>query len=240
MRHLLVVDDDNKFRGLLVDYLSQHAFRVTGARDCQHAEQILAKERIDLTLVDLNLRQEDGLGIVRKLFGKSESPIIIMSGDRLDEADKVAGLELGASDYVAKPCGLRELVARVRAALRARPASRERKDWKSYSFGRWALNVKTRQLTYNREAKVKLTACEFNLLLAFVRAPRQVLSREQLLSASRVHTEEVFDRCVDVLVLRLRRKLEMDPSGPKLIRTERGVGYALDVDVAVEAARCAI
>jgi len=237
MRHLLVVDDDSQYRGVLVDYLSQHAFRVTGARDSHQAEQILAKEQIDLTLFDLNLRQEDGLGIVRKLFGKSESPIIIMSGDRLEEADKVAGLELGASDYVAKRCGPRELVARVRAALRDRPAPPERRDRKTYAFGGWTLSVKMRQLIYKGETKVKLTTCEFNLLLAFVKAPRQVLSREQLLSASRVHTEEVFDRCIDVLVLRLRRKLEVDSSDPKLIRTERGVGYALDADVSEEALR---
>jgi len=237
MRHLLVVDDDSQARGLMIDYLSQHAFRVTGARDPGQAEQILAREQVDLTLVDLNLRQEDGLGIVRRLSGKSQSGIIIMSGDRLDEADKVAGFELGASDYIAKPCGMRELVARVRVALRERPAPLERKEQKRYSFGRWDLNPKMRQLTHNNETRVKLTAGEFNLLLAFVNAPRQVLSREQLLSASRVHAEEVFDRCIDVLVLRLRRKLEVDPSDPKIIRTERGVGYAFDTDVAVEVRR---
>jgi len=231
MRHLLVIDEDTKFRGMLVDYLSQHAFRVTGARDYDQAELILAKEQIDLTLVDLNLRQEDGLGVVRKLFGKSA--IIIMSEDRLDEADKVAGLELGASDYIAKHCGPRELVARVRAALRTRPIL-ERRDIRCYSFDAWVLNVKLRQLTYDGKIKVKLTVREFNLLLAFVMAPRQVLSREQLLSASRVHTEAVFDRCIDVLVLRLRRKLELAPSDPKFIRTERGVGYTLDADVALE------
>ncbi|MCL6708996.1 winged helix-turn-helix domain-containing protein [Pseudomonas sp. R2.Fl] len=233
-KHLLVVDEDSRFRGVLTDYLSQHAFRVTGAKDRYHAEQVLAAEQVDLTIIDLNLRQEDGLGLVSRLSGSFGAPVIIMSGDRLEEADKVAALELGASDYVTKPFGMREFVARVRAALRVRPASTERKGWKIYSFAGWVLNIRTRQLTYGEELTVKLTPCEFNLLTAFVKAPGHVLSRAQLLSASRVHDEEVFDRCIDVLVLRLRRKLEVDPSRPKLIRTERGMGYALDTDVTVE------
>lgn len=233
-KHLLVIDEDSKFRGVLTDYLSQHAFRVTGAKDRYHAERILTAEQIDLTIIDLNLHQEDGLGLVSRLSENSDVPLIIMSGDRLEEADKVAALELGASDYVTKPFGMREFVARVRAALRVRPVSPERKGWKVYSFAGWVLNIRTRQLTYGGDMTVKLTPCEFNLLAAFVKAPGHVLSRAQLLSASRVHDEEVFDRCVDVLVLRLRRKLEADPSRPKLIRTERGMGYALDTDVTVE------
>ncbi|KAF5888479.1 winged helix-turn-helix domain-containing protein, partial [Rhizobium sp. PEPV16] len=108
-----------------------------------------------------------------------------------------------------------------------------KKDRKIYSFGEWVLNVKLRRLTYGEDQEVKLTAGEFNLLAAFLRAPRQVLSREQLLSASRVHDEEVFDRSIDVLILRLRRKLERDPSKPTLIKTERGAGYVFDADVEV-------
>lgn len=234
MKHLLVIDDDRKLRGLLTDYLSQHAFRVTGVKDSQQLSQVLAAETVDLFVVDLNLGHEDGLEIVRTLSAKSDAPIIIISGDRLDEADKVVGLELGASDYVTKPFGLREFLARVRAALRIKPQRNDHKDRRTYSFDGWALNVHKRRLTYNEIEEVKLTKGEFNLLAGFLQTPRQVLSREQLLSASRVHDEEIFDRSIDVLVLRLRRKLEIDPSNPKLILTERGVGYVFNADVTVE------
>ncbi|QFY63611.1 response regulator (plasmid) [Rhizobium grahamii] len=237
MKHILVVDDDSKLRGLLIDYLSQHAFRVTGVKDSHQLGQVLQAEPVDLIIVDLNLGHEDGLEIVRTLSGRSDAPIIIISGDRLEETDKVVGLELGASDYVTKPFGLREFLARVRAALRVRPVVADRKERKIYAFDKWTLNVKKRQLMSAEESEVKLTAGEFNLLIAFLDAPRQVLSREQLLSASRVHDEEIFDRSIDVLILRLRRKLESDPSTPKLIRTERGAGYIFDSDVAIEARR---
>ncbi|AXA43281.1 winged helix-turn-helix domain-containing protein [Rhizobium leguminosarum] len=233
MKHVLVIDDDSSMRNLLIDYLSHHAFRVTGISGSQELPRILSTDPVDLVIVDLNLGQEDGLDIVRKLASSSDSPIIIISGDRLDEADKVVGLELGAADYITKPFGTRELLARVRSSLRERPVLDNKKDRKIYSFGEWVLNVKLRRLTYGEDQEVKLTAGEFNLLAAFLRAPRQVLSREQLLSASRVHDEEVFDRSIDVLILRLRRKLERDPSKPTLIKTERGAGYVFDADVEV-------
>jgi DNA-binding response OmpR family regulator len=233
LKHILVVDDDPKLRGLLIDYLSQHAFRVTGVKDSHQLGQVLQGETVDLLIVDLNLGHEDGLEIVRTVSGKTDAPVIIVSGDRLDETDKVVGLELGACDYVTKPFGLREFLARVRAALRIRPVSTESKDRKTYTFDGWKLNVKKRELIHG-DAMVKLTAGEFNLLVAFLNKPRQVLTREQLLSASRVHDEEIFDRSIDVLILRLRRKLEADASNPRMIRTERGVGYMFDADVAVE------
>lgn len=234
MKHILVVEDDSKLRNMLVDYLTQHAFRATAAKDSHQLRQILASDPADLVIVDLNLGHEDGLEIVRTLSTKSDAPIIIISGDRLDEADKVVGLELGASDYISKPFGLREFVARIRAALRVKPISHDKSDRRTYRFNDWTLNIKRRRLFSNRTGEVKLTAAEFNLLVAFLRAPRQVLSREQLLSASRVHNEEVFDRSIDVLILRLRRKLEADQSNPKLIVTERGAGYIFDADVAVD------
>lgn len=234
MKHILVVEDDSKLRSMLVDYLTQHAFRATAAKDSHQLRQILSSDPADLVIVDLNLGHEDGLEIVRALSTKSDAPIIIISGDRLDEADKVVGLELGASDYITKPFGLREFVARIRAALRVKPAPPEKSDRKTYSFSDWTLNVARRRLQSATLGEVKLTAAEFNLLVAFLRSPRQVLSREQLLSASRVHNEEVFDRSIDVLILRLRRKLEVDHSNPKLIVTERGAGYVFDTDVIVD------
>jgi len=234
LKHVLVIDDDAGMRTLLVDYLSQHAFRVTAIDGSQQLARILSTDTVDLVIVDLNLGHEDGLDVVRKLSSSSDSPIIIISGDRLDEADKVVGLELGAVDYVTKPFGTREFLARIRSSLRERPAVGPKKDRRIYLFGGWALNVRLRKLVRSDAAEVKLTAGEFNLLTAFVRSPRQILSREQLLSASRVHDEEVFDRSIDVLILRLRRKLESDPSHPKLIKTERGAGYFFDADVTVQ------
>jgi two-component system OmpR family response regulator len=234
LKHIIVVDDDNKLRNLLIDYLSQHAFRVTGVKDSRQLAQVLATDSVNLVVVDLNLGHEDGLEIVRNLSGKTDAPIIIISGDRLDEADKVVGLELGASDYIVKPFGLREFLARIRAALRERPVTPEKTDQRVFSFNEWVLNVKRRQLDSPEKGEVKLTAGEFNLLIAFLRSPRQILSREQLMAASRVHGEEIFDRSIDVLILRLRRKLEQHPSAPGLIRTERGVGYIFDADVQVE------
>jgi len=230
LKHVLVIDDDASMRSLLIDYLTQHAFRVTGIGDSQQLTRILATDPVDLVIVDLNLGHEDGLEIVRTLSASCDAPIIIISGDRLEEADKVVGLELGAVDYITKPFGIREFLARVRASLRERVVKGP-KERKTYSFGDWVLNMKLRKLVYADTTDVKLTAGEFNLLTAFLKSPRQILSREQLLAASRIHDDEVFDRSIDVLILRLRRKLEIDPSRPRLIRTERGAGYVFDADV---------
>lgn len=234
LKHILVVDDDTNMRNLLIDYLSQHAFRVTGVPNSQQMMRVLSNDPCDLMVVDLNLGHEDGLEIVRGFSSNSDAPVIIISGDRLEEADKVVGLELGAVDYITKPFGMREFLARVRASLREKPVPQTKKDRKSYAFRGWVLNLKLRKLTCANGNEVRLTAGEFNLLTAFLKSPRQVLSREQLLTASRVHDEEVFDRSIDVLILRLRRKLECDPSNPKLIRTERGLGYIFDSEVTID------
>ncbi|SFA80927.1 DNA-binding response regulator, OmpR family, contains REC and winged-helix (wHTH) domain [Rhizobium sp. NFR07] len=237
LKHVLIVDDDNAIRGLLTDYLSQFAMRVTAVASSVEVTRVMSTETVDLVVVDLNLGHEDGLEIVRGLASKSDAPIIIISGDRLDEADKVVGLELGAVDYITKPFGMREFLARVRAGLRDRPKRVVDKDRKAYLFNGWRLSLKHRRLGTPEGEEIKLTAGEFNLLVAFLRSPKQVLSREQLLSASRVHDEEVFDRSIDVLILRLRRKLETDSSKPDLIKTERGVGYFFNAEVDVEVNR---
>ncbi|WP_317208286.1 response regulator [Rhizobium halophilum] len=234
MKHVLVIDDDAAIRSLLTGYLAQHNFKVTGVSGSHRLAPILATDNVDAMIVDLNLGQEDGLDIIRRISSSSDLPIIIISGDRQEEADKVIGLELGAVDYITKPFGTRELLARLRGALRDRPPTRAKTERRIFGFGDWTLDVKSRKLVYGRLKEVKLTAAEFNLLVALLNAPRNVLSREQLLSASRVYDEEVFDRSIDVLVLRLRRKLEEDPSRPKLIRTERGAGYFLDANVTIE------
>jgi two-component system, OmpR family, response regulator len=234
LKHVLVVDDDNAIRGLLVDYLTQYALRVTAVATSQEVSRIMSTDSVDLVVVDLNLGHEDGLEIVRNLASKSDAPIIIISGDRLEEADKVVGLELGAVDYITKPFGMREFLARIRAGLRDRPKRVIDNERKAYLFNGWRLSLKHRRLVTQDGAEIKLTAGEFNLLVAFLKSPKQILSRDQLLSGSRVHDEEVFDRSIDVLILRLRRKLEEDPSKPTLIKTERGAGYFFNAEVDVE------
>ena len=167
----------------------------------------------------------------------SSLPIIIVTGHRRDEVDRIVGLELGADDYLTKPFSPRELLARVRAVLRRVEAARavppEESKAIRYRFAGWELNLRRRRLTSPSGASVALTVGEFSLLTAFLRSPQQVLSRDQLLAATRVHDDEVFDRSVDVQILRLRRKLEANPSAPELIKTERGAGYVFTAPVQV-------
>jgi len=234
-KHILVVDDDPAMRDVIGTYLESHNYRVNLAADGDAMMRALAGDSVDLVVLDLKLAHEDGLDLMRRLGERWDVPVIVVTGHRRDETDRVVGLELGADDYLLKPFGLRELLARVRAVLRRAEAGERRTRCKQqrlrYQFAGWELDLRTRQLTSPEGATVALTAGEFNLLVAFLRAPRQVLSREQLLAASRVHDEEVFDRSVDIQILRLRRKLEANPSKPQLIRTERGAGYILAATV---------
>jgi len=194
----------------------------------------LAGAEVNLVILDLRLGLEDGLDLLRKVRLSSEVPVIIITGHRLDEIDRVVGLELGADDYLTKPFNLRELLARVRAILRrfdvGRAAPPRDPERGRFRFSGWQLDRKSRQLTDPSGAPVALTKGEYAMLLAFLEAPQRPLSREHLLQATRVH-EDVFDRSIDVQILRLRRKLERDPSAPRVIQTERGVGYVFAVPV---------
>ncbi|WEX91302.1 response regulator [Sinorhizobium garamanticum] len=232
MRHILVVDDDPAMRAMIADYLRSQNFRVSAVADGAGMSRVLRGGAVDLIILDMKLAHEDGLELMRRLGSPPEAPIIIVTGHRRDEADRVVGLELGADDYVTKPFSLRELLARIRAILRRSEAEgRPRGKVRNYRFSGWQLDMRTRRLTSPTGETLPLTAGEFNLLVAFLRSPQQVLSREQLLAASRLHGEEVFDRSIDVQILRLRRKLEANPSEPKLIVTERGTGYMLATPV---------
>jgi DNA-binding response OmpR family regulator len=214
---------------MIADYLVEHNFRVTTAGSGQEMVRALDRQPVDLVILDLQLANEDGLELLRDLRARSALPIIILSGHRRDEADRVIGLEFGADDYLTKPVSLRELLARIRAALRR--MERTPQDLLSadkrtrYRFAGWELSLRTRRLTSPDGDLIPLTKGEFNLLTVFLKAPQRVLSREQLLTASRLHDQEVFDRSIDVQILRLRRKLEANPTQPRLIRTERGSGY---------------
>jgi two-component system OmpR family response regulator len=234
--HILVVDDDPQIRALLEEYLGENALRVSAVASGKQMSQILADEAIDLIILDLRLAGEDGMAIVRTLRDSSAIPIVMLTGVR-DEADRVMGLELGADDYLTKPFSPRELLARIRTVLRrtkgaALTQARERQV-RAYRFAQFELNMRTRRLKQPDGGPIELTNGEFNLLAALLAAPQRILTRDQLLEASRVYDNEVYDRSVDVQVARLRRKIEADPSQPRFIVTERGVGYTFNCAVEV-------
>jgi len=231
--HVLVVDDDEAVRDLIAAYLSENDMRVSVAANGKEMAEALKEQAIDLVVLDLRLPGEDGIDIARKIRESSTLPIIVVSGRR-DEADRVMALELGADDYLTKPFSSRELLARVRALLRrsavVAAASGRQLDARAYRFAGWQLNIGTRKLTSPAGEYVPLTNGEFSLLSAFLAAPGRVLTREQLLEASRLY-DDVYDRSIDVQILRLRRKIEENPSRPDYIKTERGAGYVFAVAV---------
>ena len=233
--HILVVDDDSQIRALLQEYLAASGLRVSAVASGKHMSQILTDEAIDLIVLDLRLAGEDGMAIVRTLRDQSAIPIVMLTGVR-DEADRVMGLELGADDYLTKPFSPRELLARIRTVLRrtksAAPGAVHR-DIRAYRFAEFELNLRTRRLKPRDGRDVALTNGEFNLLAALLSAPERILTRDQLLEASRVYDNEVYDRAIDIQILRLRRKIEEDPAQPKFIVTERGVGYIFKCPVEI-------
>jgi two-component system OmpR family response regulator len=234
--HILVIDDDPQIRALLQEYLAEHGFRVSAASNGAQMSGILNDEAIDLLILDLRLAGEDGMAIARSLREQSAIPIVMLTGVR-DEADRVMGLELGADDYLTKPFSPRELLARIRTVLRratgsAADSTRERQI-RAYRFAGFELNLRTRRLRHGNGGEIALTNGEFNLLAALLAAPERILTRDQLLDASRVHDNEVYDRAIDIQVLRLRRKIEPDPSQPRFIVTERGAGYIFSAPVQI-------
>src|SRR4030081_3254387 len=233
--HILVVDDDPAMRQLVSGYLQENALRVTAVATGAEMARALAERAIDLVVLDLRLASEDGMQLARKLREESAVPIIIVTGKQ-DEADRVMGLELGADDYVLKPFSPRELLARIRAVLRRYQTAREvlpprSEERRAYRFVGWELNLGPRRLAPPGGKRIELTHGEFNLLQAFCAAPQRVLSREQLLDLSRLNGAEVFDRSVDVQILRLRRQIERNPVQPQYITTDRGAGYVFSVPV---------
>jgi DNA-binding response OmpR family regulator len=233
--HILVIDDDAGLRGQLVEYLENNSLRVSSGASGEDLFALLDVEAVDLVLLDLKLGGEDGMQLVSALRQRAATVPIVMLTACHEEADRVMGLELGADDYVTKPFSPRELLARLRAVMRRyqvqatlpeRDSSR-----RAFRFAGWEFNLRTRRLVSAAGEAVNLSNGEFSLLSALCRAPEQVLSRDQLLSMSRLHEAEVFDRSVDVQIRRLRVKIEDDATTPALIKTERGAGYRLDCPV---------
>jgi DNA-binding response OmpR family regulator len=234
--HILVVDDDPAVCQMLQDYLGANELRISAVADGAGMREVFAREAIDLVLLDVRLPGESGLQLAAQLRQRARVPIILLTG-RAEEADRVMGLEMGADDYVVKPFSPRELLARIRAQLRRarmqEPTAAAELGPRAFRFAGWELNLRTRRVAKAGGEAIELTNGQFSLLVAFCGAPQRVLSRDQLLSLSRLHCAEVYDRNIDVQILRLRRQIEADPSQPELIVTERGVGYRLAVPVAV-------
>ena len=231
--HVLIVDDDETVRQLVDEYLAQNDFRVSGASGGAELLGALAAQVIDLVLLDLRLRGEDGMQLLRQVRAHSQIPVIILTA-RTEEADRVMGLELGADDYLTKPFSPRELLARIRTVLRRTHAGQEVHGapvCRAYRIPGWELNLRTRRLTGEDGAEVALSNGEFNLLAALLATANRVVTRDQLIEMSRRYDNEVYDRAIDVQILRLRRKIENNPAEPQIIVTERGAGYRIAVPV---------
>ncbi|WP_420478114.1 response regulator [Brevundimonas sp. FT23028] len=225
---ILVVDDDPGIREVLCDYLGQHGYDAVGAASAAEMDRAIALRTPDLIVLDLMMPGEDGLSVCRRVSGKG-TPIIMLSAMG-EDMDRIIGLELGADDYLAKPCNPRELLARVRAVLRRPREETAAAAGPALGFAGWRLDLLRRELTRPDGEQVGLSSGEFALLHAFAERPGRVLSRDQLLERARGADADVFDRAMDVQISRLRKKLD-DGSGLEMIQTLRGEGYMFDVKV---------
>jgi two-component system OmpR family response regulator len=231
--HIIIVDDEAPAREMVGEYLKMHGFAVTlcdGGKSLRGAIEVNVP---DLVVLDLNMPEEDGLSIIRDLKSRTNVPVIMLTATA-SPIDRVVGLELGADDYIAKPCELRELMARIRSVLRRSapvkaPAAetagvRAAKD-QLVRFGTKWLDLEAQALRDDEGNEHPLTASEFGLLKVFAANPKRVLSRERLLELANARDSEAFDRAVDLRIMRIRRKIELDPTKPSVIRTIRGGGY---------------
>jgi len=229
---ILMVDDDPGIRDVVSDFLTRHGFLVETAGDAQEMERALSRGPVDLVVLDIMLPGEDGLAICRRLAG-ADGPAIIMLSAMGEETDRIVGLELGADDYLPKPCSPRELLARIRAVLRRRqePRSAEGPLGAGCAFAGWRLDLVRRELRSPQGVVVNLSSGEFSLLRAFVERPQRVLTRDRLLDLARGPDTEAYDRAIDVQISRLRKKLDDGSGGQELIRTIRNEGYVFTAKV---------
>ena len=230
--HVLIVEDDEVARTKLAGYLETAGHRVSEAIDGRGLRQVMASDPVDLVLLDINLPGEDGLDLTRFIRASYDVGIILVTG-RTDDVDRIVGLEIGADDYITKPFNPRELLARVKTLLRrttarAASVSETRTVW---TFSGWRFDTRSRRLVSPGGDKVALTRAEFELLKALIAHPGTVLTRERLLACITHRSWDPSDRTVDVLVRRLRRKLEVDPKSPELIITAHGEGYMFAAEV---------
>lgn len=224
-RHLLVVEDDEDIRTLIAKYLVDHGFTVTLAGSGGEMDKILASEKVDLVVLDVNLPGEDGFSICLRLRNVNRLPVVMVTS-RGEDMDRILGIELGADDYLVKPFIPRELLARIGAVLRrSAPEQEAEKATEKYCFEGFVLELLTRRLSRPSGARVILTSAEFETLLTLCQRPGRVFSRDQLKSAA------TTDRSVDITVSRLRQKIEKDPRDPVLIQTVRSMGYVFSAKV---------
>jgi two-component system, OmpR family, response regulator len=233
-QHIIVVDDEEPAREMVADYLRMHGFSVSLCDGGASLRKTIAQQMPDLIVLDLNMPEEDGLSIIRDLKRRTSVPIIMLTATA-SAIDRVVGLELGADDYVAKPCELRELLARIRSVLRrsgaAQPEGRPTAGAPGtpasprVRFGTKWLDHDARALRDDEGNEHPLTASEYGLLKVFAANPKRVLSRDRLLELANARDAEAFDRAIDLRIMRIRRKIEPDPARPSVIRTVRGGGY---------------
>ena len=230
--HILVVDDHKDIRDLLKRHLQQHSYRVTLAADAQQARRIIADTKISLVVLDIMMPGEDGLSLCRHLRETSNIPIILLTALR-EETDRVIGLEMGADDYLCKPFGPRELIARIKTVLRRVNSVPPNDELTSSQlrFERWVLDTDQRELTDDDGVVVPLSSAEYALLSVFLSRPKRVLSRDQLLDLSQGREAKALDRSIDNQVSRLRHKIEYDPKDPQLVTTVWGDGYRFNAEV---------
>jgi len=232
-QHIIVVDDEAPAREMVGDYLKMHGFAVTLCDGGKSLRKEIESGMPDLIVLDLNMPEEDGLSIVRDLKSRSNVPVIMLTATA-SPIDRVVGLELGADDYLAKPCELRELMARVRSVLRRSGPGKTAVATSNAAAAAKPAQVRFGTKWFDDEAQIlrdddgnehPLTASEYGLLKVFAANPKRVLSRERLLELANARDAEAFDRAIDLRIMRIRRKIEPDPSRPTVIRTIRGGGY---------------
>jgi DNA-binding response OmpR family regulator len=232
-QRIFVVDDEQAAREMVGDYLTMHGFSVTLCDGGGSLRRLMDEGKPDLVVLDLNMPEEDGLSIIRGLKAKADVPIIMLTATA-SPIDRVVGLELGADDYLAKPCELRELVARIRSVLRRStergPVAAPAPPTRRVRFGTKWLDLDSHKLCDDAGAAQALTKSEFLLLKAFAEHPKRVLSRERLLDLADARDPDAFDRSIDVRITRIRKKVEPDPANPRFIRTVRGTGYIFQPD----------
>ncbi len=230
---ILLVEDDSEINQLITQYLEKHDMDVVAVSNSEAMDQALASRAFDLLLLDLNLPGEDGFSICRRVRAQQTLPIIIVTA-KAEDLDKILGLEMGADDYVVKPFNSRELLARIRAVLRRAEAHNRvgaSLPRQTYHFAGWRMELLSREVVSPRGIKVAMTGAEFDLLHALCENPNRVLTRDQLINLTHGPTSGPFERSVDVLISRLRQKLEKDPKNPGIILTVRSEGYMFAASV---------
>lgn len=231
---ILIVDDDAGIRDLLGQFLQKHGFETLLAKDGKHMWELCEKTSPDLIILDIMLPGKDGVTLCKELRQKSQVPIIMLTAIS-EDIDRIIGLEMGADDYLSKPFNPRELLARVKAILRrsanGRAGAKATKSSRVFRFSGWEFNRVERRLFSPDQVEISLSTGEYNLLLAFLERPHQVLSRDHLLDLTRNRPAGPYDRSIDIQISRLRHKIEDDHKSPQIIKTVRGGGYVLSTEV---------